>query len=92
MAEDGRRLDDVVVVEERLADAHEDDAADGSVFGLFPHREDLADDLRRREVALEAQRAGGAERARQRAADLALPSQRRIRNLSHGQRQRGLAA
>src|SRR5438067_1593962 len=70
MAEDARRLHHRVVVEERLAHSHEHDAAHGPV-GFLADREDLADDLVCGEIAFEAQRAGGAERARKRATRLA---------------------
>ena len=70
MAEDARGRDDLVVVEEGLAHAHEDDAAHRPV-GLAPDGEHLADDLVREEVPLEAELAGGAEGAGERAARLA---------------------
>ena len=69
MAEDARGLDDVLVVEERLAHPHEDDAADRPI-GFGPDGQHLSDDLGSRQVAPEAERAGRAERARQRAPSL----------------------
>src|SRR4051812_48617605 len=70
MAEDARRLHDGVVVEERLAHSHEDDAAHGTI-GLFADGEHLAHDLVDGQVAVESEGARGAEGASERAARLA---------------------
>ena len=75
---------------ERLAHAHHDDIGDEPLLGLGTGRrrrplpivepvarqDDLADDLARREIAHQALRAGMAERATERAADLAGNAQR----------------
>ena len=47
MAEDARGLEDVLVIEERLAHPHEDDAADRPIR-LGPDGQHLSDDLGRR--------------------------------------------
>ncbi len=76
---DGHRLGHVGVVVERLAHAHQDDG--GEQAWAFPHgagpfvvrvacRHELADDLRRAEIAGQALRAGVAEAAGEGAADL----------------------
>src|ERR1700730_7305119 len=69
MTEDAGSADALVVVEEGLAHSHEHDAPHGAIR-LSPDGEHLAHDLRGLEVALEAELAGGAERAGERAARL----------------------
>ena len=61
------RREDLVDVEERLAHPHEDEM----VHGLDPAEvQHLVKDLRRAQIAAEAHRSGGAERAGERAAGL----------------------
>ena len=67
--EDLRRLNHVVVVEHRLAHAHENDAANG-MRRVVVDLDDLIDDFPRGQIAAEAHPAGGAELAAHRAAHL----------------------
>ena len=62
-----QRLEHVVEVHHRLAHAHEHEVVDGLDAAEVQH---LVEDLGRGEVAAELHRAGGAERARERAAGL----------------------
>ena len=79
------RGDDVVEIRQRLAHAHHHHVGDGTLAlrevgaqrAIGPPQ--LADDLARAQVAVEALPAGGAERAFERAADLARDAQRATR-------------
>src|SRR5690606_38054782 len=65
-----RDRDDVAIVRERLAHAHEDHVRDLEGSDLAPRERDLADDLGDRKVTVEALPPGRAERAIERAAGL----------------------
>ena len=80
--DDLQRVADIVEIVQRLAHAHHDDVGQHPPFGLgrpFAERvageHHLADDLRRLEVAHQPHRAGVAEGAIERAADLARHAQ-----------------
>jgi hypothetical protein len=70
------RLDYRVQVEQRLAHPHEHHVGDAPLRQQLAHAAELVDDLGRAEVAPEAECAGGAERASQRAADLGRDAER----------------
>ena len=71
VGEDPDRRRESLVVRKRLSHAHEDEVRDAVLFsGQVVRREELADDLPGRQVAIEPHRPGQAERALETAADL----------------------